>query len=144
MSMDRAAVRSQLMRHEGKRAFPYTDTAGKLTIGIGRNLSDVPLADDEIDLLFNNDVHRCVQDLARFPWWVGLDAIRQRAVVDLRFNLGARGFRGFRRLLAALDRKDYADAAHELLDSDWAHQVQPARRDCLVHQIRTGTEYVRP
>ncbi len=45
-----------LTRHEGRRAFPYTDTAGRLTIGVGRNLTDRGLADDEIDLLLANDI----------------------------------------------------------------------------------------
>lgn len=34
--MDR--IKEQLVRHEGLRLRPYRCTAGKLTIGIGRNL----------------------------------------------------------------------------------------------------------
>ena len=36
--MDR--IKEQLVRHEGLRLKPYRCTAGKLTIGIGRNLDD--------------------------------------------------------------------------------------------------------
>jgi GH24 family phage-related lysozyme (muramidase) len=32
--------------HEGRRAFPWYDSAGKISIGIGRNLSDRGLSDD--------------------------------------------------------------------------------------------------
>ena len=35
--------------HEGRRAFPYHDTVGKLTIGVVRNLTDRGLSDDEIN-----------------------------------------------------------------------------------------------
>lgn len=35
--------------HEGRRAFPYHDIVGKLTIGVGRNLTDRGLSDDEIN-----------------------------------------------------------------------------------------------
>ena len=36
--MDR--IKEQLVRHEGLRLKPYRSTAGKLTIGFGRNLDD--------------------------------------------------------------------------------------------------------
>jgi lysozyme len=42
--------------HEGHRAFAYYDIVGKLTIGVGRNLTDRGLSDDEINLLFINDM----------------------------------------------------------------------------------------
>ncbi len=32
-------IKAQLVRHEGLRLKPYRCTAGKLTIGIGRNLA---------------------------------------------------------------------------------------------------------
>ena len=38
----------QLTRDEGIRNKPYVDTVGKVTIGVGRNLSDVGLYPDEI------------------------------------------------------------------------------------------------
>ena len=41
--------------HEGRRTHPYRDTAGCLTIGVGRNLTARGLAADEIDLLRDND-----------------------------------------------------------------------------------------
>ena len=37
-----------------RRQFPYYDTRGKLTIAVGRNLTDRGLEDDEIDYLFAN------------------------------------------------------------------------------------------
>ena len=43
----RELLMSMLKRHEGFRAFPYLDTVGKLTIGYGRNLSDVGISIEE-------------------------------------------------------------------------------------------------
>ena len=37
---DTLALHALLEGHEGRRAFPYRDSVGKLTIGVGRNLSD--------------------------------------------------------------------------------------------------------
>lgn len=42
-------VKEQLLRHEGLRLKPYRCTAGKLTIGVGRNLDGVFLAYREDD-----------------------------------------------------------------------------------------------
>ncbi|MDY0127369.1 MAG: hypothetical protein RBR69_04500 [Candidatus Cloacimonadaceae bacterium] len=43
--MDR--IKEQLVRHEGLRLKPYRCTAGKLTIGIGRNLNDCGITQSE-------------------------------------------------------------------------------------------------
>ena len=44
-----AASRDLVQFHKGRRQFPYYDTRGKLTIAVGRNLTDRDLADDKID-----------------------------------------------------------------------------------------------
>lgn len=47
MSLDYVALRAELTRDEGLRLKPYLCTAGKRTIGIGRNLDDKGLNADE-------------------------------------------------------------------------------------------------
>ena len=49
-----AASRDLVQRHEGRRQFPYYDTRGKLTVAVGRNLTDRGLADDEIEFLVSS------------------------------------------------------------------------------------------
>jgi hypothetical protein len=44
------ALRALITRREGRRRFAYRDSLGILSIGVGRNLQDRGLADDEIDL----------------------------------------------------------------------------------------------
>ena len=44
-------IYEQLIRDEGLRLFPYTDTVGKLTIGVGRNLTDAGISADEAEVL---------------------------------------------------------------------------------------------
>ena len=55
--MDKQRLIEQLRLHEGVEHKPYVDTVGKTTIGVGRNLDDVGLTDDEIDYLLDNDIH---------------------------------------------------------------------------------------
>ena len=46
-------LKKQLTRHEGKRAYPYRCPAGKLSIGVGRNLEDKGLSEEEIEYIVN-------------------------------------------------------------------------------------------
>ena len=78
----------QLELHEGRRSKPYLDSVGKWTVGVGRNLSDKGLSDDEIDYLLANDLRECRADLASFPWFAGLDDVRRNVLIDMRLNLG--------------------------------------------------------
>ena len=126
-----------LERHEGRRDRPYRCTAGKLTIGVGRNLDDRGLSDDEIDYLLANDVKECIRDLGRFPYWITLDDVRRDALVSMRFNLGAGGFRRFVGMNSALAAGDYGKAADCMMDSIWARQVG-GRAVELANMMRTG------
>jgi len=131
-------LKQQLLTHEGLRLKPYTDTVGKVTIGVGRNLTDVGISQDEAFTLLEHDVDRAVAACAQYAWFGTLNQVRQFAIVDLMFNLGATKFKSFKLMIAALERGDWATAAGQLRSSAWAHQVQPARRDRIVHQIATG------
>lgn len=117
---------ADLRRDEGVRAKPYHDTVGKLTIGVGRNLDDVGLRDDEIELLLRNDVLAVMAALDRnLPWWRAMPEGAQRGLANMCFNLGWPRLSRFRRMLAALEAGDYDRAAAEALDSKWSRQVGP-------------------
>jgi lysozyme len=137
---DRAALGKQLAVHEGRKKCVYKDSLGIETIGVGRNVRDKGLSDDEIDYLLDNDIAECEADLvAGFAWYSALDSIRQRALLDLRFNLGPTRFRSFKNTIASIGRSDYSAAASNLLLSKWATQVQPDRVQRIVRQLRDGT-----
>lgn len=138
-SADLAALRSDLMRDEGVRLKPYTCTAGKVTIGVGRNLTDKGLSQAEALSLLDHDINECLTDLRGMPWFVVLDPVRQRALVNMRFNLGAAGLQGFKRFLAAMGSHDYVTAKRELIASKWAGQV-PARAYRIARAIETGKD----
>lgn len=117
-------VYEQLRRDEGVRRFPYTDTVGKLTIGVGRNLTDVGLSDAEISFLLHNDVEAVTTELqARIPWFNALDSVRQAVLVGMAFNLGFDGLEQFQKMLMACAAGNWNDAAQEMLNSKWAIEV---------------------
>ena len=133
----RAQLARDLERDEGRESFPYTDTVNKLTIGVGHNLTDRGLPGPVIDLLLELDIDIAVKDCERFEWWARLSPNRQRAMANMSFNLGRDRLRGFRRLLAALDRDDYRTAAKEMRDSQWAKQTG-ARAERLAVLMERG------
>lgn len=65
-TFDMAMLLSELSRDEGRRLKPYLDTVGKTTIGVGRNLTDVGISEDECDLPF------CPERLAGSRWIYGI------------------------------------------------------------------------
>ena len=70
----------QLIHHEGMECFPYVDTVGKTTIGVGRNLTDRGLSQDECRYLLANDIEISISELKRnFDWFTKLDDTRQAA-----------------------------------------------------------------
>lgn len=131
----------QLKLHEGVRDRPYKDSVGKLTIGVGRNLTDKGLKPKEIEYLLMNDIMDCIDDLNKYlPWWRQLNEVRQRVLMDMCFNLGIGGLLGFKNTLAFIQSGDYEQASQNMLLSKWAGQVgQRARR--LSEMIRTGQDY---
>ena len=133
-------LKDQLIFHEGLRLKPYHCSAKKLTIGVGRNLDDVGITEEEALVLLVNDTARVIGELDRnIPTFTHLDEIRKRVLVDMGFNLGISRLLLFRRMLAALEQGDYQKAAVEMMDSKWANQVG-SRAERLKHMMNTGDE----
>ena len=131
----------QLKRHEGFRQHPYLCTAGKQTIGYGRNLDDVGISKQEAEEFLKNDVqHAIVQLYGRFPFIDGLDPVRFDCLVNMCFNLGITRLAQFKKMWAAIEEKKYRKASQEMMDSKWAKQVG-LRAEELAYQMLTGQYY---
>ncbi len=129
-------LKADLVRDEDQRLKPYTDTVGKTTIGVGRNLDDVGITVEESDYLLENDIGRSMADLDRnAPWWRNLPERPARGLVNMCFNMGWPRLSGFKNMLAALEAGDWQQAATEALDSRWAKQVG-ARSERIASLIR--------
>lgn len=138
--IDRDAMVRQLRLHEGERLKPYRCTAGKLTIGVGRNLEDRGISREESAMLLANDIANEERELVRaLPWVAKLDEVRQRVLIDMSFNLGIVGLLGFKNTLATIQEGNYQRAAAMMLDSRWAEQVG-ARAERLARMMATGKD----
>jgi len=118
-------MKEQLLRHEGLRLKPYRCTAGKLTIGIGRNLDDCGISQTEAYVLLENDIQNCERQLVdEIPEiYNPLDEVRKSVLLNMCFNLGIGGLLGFNNTLAFIAAGDWERAANGMFASKWAKQV---------------------
>ena len=139
---------TQLAEHEDGRLQVYDDATGRPilpgdtvqghpTIGVGRKLDDDRgVSHDEAMMLLQNDLVWVARKAETYGFWGKLDTARQMVVMNMIFNMGNR-FDGFKKMHAAMDAGDYAEAAVQMLDSRWAAQVK-GRANMLADQMREG------
>jgi len=130
----------QLKDFEGLELKAYQCTAGKTTIGLGRNLDDYGITEEEAYYLAKNNIYELEDELDRaIPWWTQLDDARQRALINLAYNVGTTTLLKFKKTLQYLEDGSYEEAAEEVLDSRWAKQV--GRRATFISNVfLTGKE----
>ena len=128
----------QLHEDEGRKSKPYKCTAGKLTVGVGRNLEDKGLKPDEIDYLLNNDIRDAEADARLlFPAFDTLSDARKAVLCNMAFQLGRDRLGKFLRFREAVARADFEGAVREMEDSAWAVQT-PNRARRLMKMMREG------
>ena len=138
---------AQLARHEGLELTPYRCTGGALTIGYGHNLDANPIPDIHAGTRITKERARriLVEDCRKLadrldkalPSWRRLDEPRQAVIMNMAFNMGVAGVKGFEQMLKAVDDGDYERAAQEMLDSTWKKQVK-GRATELARQMSSG------
>ena len=131
-------VIDDLTRDEGLRLRPYKCTAGKLTIGIGRNYEDNPFTVDELTVIFKetgitegqakmllmNDLKKTHKQLvALFKDFETFPENVQRVLLNMHFNLGDAGFRSLTTLITGIKKKDWKYCAQRMAQFKWAKQV---------------------
>lgn len=158
MNFNHKTLCQELERDEGFRQNVYRCTAGKLSIGIGRNLDDVGIRPEEtaklgitkasvikngITLpqayaLLESDIADCERSLDRkFPWWRNLTDVRQRVILNMCFNMGIGVLSQFKNTLKAIETGQCETAAVSMGKSKWAKQVG-RRAVRLQAMMRTG------
>lgn len=129
-------METQLIVDEDLRLMPYKCPAGRLTIGVGRNLEDNGITREEAYYLLRNDVDKCHRQLSlTIPFYDRLPSDKKEILLNMCFNMGLTRLLGFKRMLAAMATNNWEEAAHEMANSAWARQVgDRARR--LMEKMR--------
>lgn len=142
--MDRLTLKAELVRDEcigGKPALEaYRDSIGLWTIGVGHCLGIhkrmEQITPEESDAFLDMDIRVAEARINKLA--LDLDDVRQRALINMSFNLGDRLLE-FSKLIAALKAKDWEEAAAQALASKWATQVGK-RADRIAALIKKGAE----
>jgi lysozyme len=142
--MDTSKIRKMFILDEGMRTKPYRCTAGKLSVGLGRNLDDVGISEDEAYYLLNNDVERatraCVAIFGKGLWdrW---SENRKLGWLNLAFNLGQVRLLNFRNTLRATLREDWPSVEKGLRASLWFKQVGSRAERVIAMIVREEFPY---
>jgi len=140
-------IKEDLVRHEGYVTEIYLCSEGYATFGIGHMVTEqdmehtwpvgTPVTDERILQVFHddckdaiNDVEQLVNDVYSHPD----DVIR--VLVNMAFNIGRPRLSKFKKMLAAVEDKDYVKASEEMKDSKWYKQV--GRRSEELVEIMCG------
>jgi GH24 family phage-related lysozyme (muramidase) len=146
-SPTRASTMDLVKEHEGERFVPYEDTEGNWTVGYGHLLGGPDWSGDknkvytktEIDKFFDEDWGSHAKAARDIPGFEDLDSTQQGALEELSFNMGPAWYKGFPKMMAAMERGDTGEAVKELLNSNWAGQVGEGRRDSITGRLQGPT-----
>lgn len=112
----------RVLKHEGFRSKPYTDSLGVITIGHGLTYIT---ESESIDIVEERLLELRRKIWGAHPWlndrWALTDVL-----AEMCFQLGWTGCHNFKRMWKALEKADMNEAADEALNSRWAKQT-PAR-----------------
>ena len=133
--------KKQIQKHEGYREEVYLDTVGVPTGGWGHAFHVGSTLPKHIwENVFTYDFNRFKVERERLIEEYNLhdlDHVRRLVLIDMLFNLGPKGVRGFKNTLKYIQEGNYEQAASNMLKSKWASQVK-SRADILARQMKTG------
>lgn len=140
------ALIARTKRHEGLLLTPKPDAKGMYAVGYGHDISEdevdrhSPVTLDWAQTTLQEDLEHAEYACTRsFSWWDDIPPLRQEVLTEMVFQMGMDGVSRFRRMLMALSIQDYAQAATQMLLSDWDIQT-PARCEELARIMKTGVE----
>ena len=134
---------------EGFMSKPYRCSAGKLSIGCGRNIQDRPLSaseyriiypdltiseamkaiynigitEEKAILLLKHDMDNIIFQMKPEKWLTNLSRNRKIVIYDMCYNLGYYGLLEFKKLIKAIKECDYEKASNEIKSSRYYDQV---------------------
>jgi len=159
-------IKKMIMQHEGKFNFPYKDSKGLWTIGVGhlidghgktlppeyaaykdngaandkKNNRTPAMTDEQVNELFEKDYVKHKAIAMKTPGWSLANENGQSAMIDLSYNMGewfnTKEWRNSN-AVKALKAGNFESAADHLKDSLWYQQVK-GRAVKIVNMMRNG------
>ena len=143
--MDVDKLREQLKIDEGIEHKIYKDHLGYNTVGIGHLILDgepefdmevgEEITDERVNELFEKDVEIVLGDCRKlYPYFDELPEEAQQIIANMMFNMGLPRLSKFKMMKAAVDQKNFREAASQMKSSKWYFQVKN-RADRLVNRM---------
>jgi lysozyme len=144
------AARQVLVKDEGIRYYPYKDSKGNWTIGVGHyigtRLEEQHLDMDACMYFLHCDIANHLDDLHDDfgeAFYEALPRPRQMALLSLAFTMKRQSLESFVNLKAAALAGDWDKAAEEVLNSKWSKDVDPkqnpdGRDNRVAFMLKTG------
>ena len=143
--MNLEQIQKELAADEGCKLEIYLDHLGYPTVGIGHLITEndelygfevgSEVSQEHVDELFHEDIQRTVRDCELlYSDFNELSEELQLIIANMCFQLGRPRLTGFKKMKAAVDSKDWAEASRQMLDSKWAKQT-PNRASRLSHRM---------
>ena len=144
--MDVDKLRHELEIDEGRVDEVYHDHLGFPTFGIGHLITEFDAEDGlpvgtavssrRVEAVFEEDVELVCDDCIHlFPDFFELPEAAQLVIANMMFNMGRTRLSKFKGMKSGVSRRDWNDAADEMVDSIWYRQVTN-RANRLVERMR--------
>lgn len=123
---------------ESYRAFPYKDTDGNWTLGIGWNIFTRGCNLKIATFACKEHISESDQDLTNnLSFYNQLDEVRKAALIDMAFNMGIKNLLGFQNMLKAIQENNWDTASKECLNSSYGTKLK-SRAQKIAKMLLTG------
>ncbi len=118
----------------------YKCPAGFYTIGWGYNIEAHGLDDSDAERLLNSALSVAQSEVAKIiSNWRDIDTVRRSVLIDMSYNMGISKLKKFKKMIAAIKKEDWKEAAAQMKDSAWFKQV--GNRSKVLHKMMLSGEY---
>ena len=144
--MDLEQLRKELEADEGCKHETYMCTQNKVTGGIGHMITEwddekylevgVEIPEEQVKAWFDKDIETVLSDCELlYDDFDHLPEDAQLIIANMMFNLGYPRLKKFVKMKAAIDQRDWNEAANQVIDSNYYRQL-PNRAGRLLKRIR--------
>ena len=144
--MNKDRLREEIAADEGCKYEIYLDHLGLCTTGVGHLITEndeehgkpvgTVVEQERVRKLFALDIAVTIDECkVLYPDFDDFDEELQHILCNMMFNMGRPRLSRFKLMQAAIDNKDFNEAAEQMIDSRWHDQV-PNRAKRLVKRMR--------
>ena len=136
-------IKDRIKKHEGYSNCVYEDTLGKRTVGYGHLCvedhwqNNIIYSLEELEEVFEDDFEKAFTQAKQITKGLDLPVTAMGVIIEMIFQLGIGGVSKFKKMWAALEVKDFAEASFQMRESKWGREQTPGRCEELAAIMKT-------